>query len=229
VAEYDAADYVQVPSEFVRKSFADRSFPQEKLICLPFGVDIDRYTQASHQDPVFRLLFVGRIGLRKGVQYLLEAWKKLQLPNSELVLAGNIEPQFGKVLEDYQTLEGLVLPGFVRDPSALYTSSSAFIFPSLEEGSALVTYEAMASALPVIATFNSGSVVRDGVDGFIVPIRDVTAICESIEKLHRDRELAREMGASARKHVEQYTWENYSRELARRYVEIGEVRRGRRA
>ena len=229
VAEYDAADYVQVPSEFVRKSFLDKGFPEEKLICLPFGVDFDRYTQARHEDPVFRLLFIGRIGLRKGVHYLLEAWKKLRLPKSELVLAGNIEPQFGRILEEYESLEGLILPGFVKNPVTLYANSSAFIFPSLEEGSALVTYEAMASALPVVATFNSGSIVRDGVDGFIVPIRDVDSICASIEKLYSNRELAGEMGASARNYVSQYTWENYSRELARHYKTIEESRSGSQA
>jgi glycosyltransferase involved in cell wall biosynthesis len=224
VAEYDAADYVQVPSEFVKKSFLDKGFPEEKLICLPFGVDLDRYVQAPHEDPVFRLLFIGRIGLRKGVHYLLDAWRKLRLPKSELVLAGNIEPRFGRVLEEYESLEGLVLPGFVKNPAKLYASSSAFIFPSLEEGSALVTYEAMASGLPVITTFNSGSIVRDGKDGFIVPIRDVDAICASIEKLHRNRELAGKMGAGAREYVTQYTWEHYSSELARYYKTIEEKR-----
>jgi glycosyltransferase involved in cell wall biosynthesis len=226
VAEYDAADYVQVPSEFVRKSFLDRGFPERKLICLPFGVDFERYTEASHSEPVFRLLFVGRIGLRKGVHYLLEAWRKLQLPGSELILGGNFEPQFAELFEEYESLEGLVIAGFIKDPAKLYASSSAFIFPSLEEGSALVTYEAMASALPVITTFNSGSIVRDGVDGLIVPVRDVDAICAGIEKLYNDRGLAKSMGASARAHVSQYTWERYSRELARYYGTIEETRRG---
>ncbi len=229
VAEYDTADYVQVPSEFVRKSFLDRGFPEEKLIYLPFGVDLDRYSQTSHEDPVFRLLFIGRIGLRKGVHYLLEAWKKLQLPKSELVLAGNIEPRFGEILEKYESVEGIILPGFVKNPAKLYASSSAFIFPSLEEGSALVTYEAMASGLPVITTFNSGSIVRDGEDGFIVPIRNVDAICAGIEKLHNDRGLARKMGASAWEYILRYTWENYSSGLARHYRDIEEKRRGGKA
>lgn len=226
VAEYDAADYVQVPSEFVRSSFLDRGFPEEKIICLPFGVDPERYSVAAHDQTVFRLLFVGRIGLRKGVHYLLEAWKKLKLPESELILAGNIEPGFASMLKNYQSLKGLVLPGFVRNPAQHYAAASVFVFPSLEEGSALVTYEAMAAALPVITTFNSGSIVRDGVDGLIVPIRDIDAICRSIEKLYRNRDLAREMGASARARVSQHTWERYSRELARHYKSIEETRRG---
>src|SRR5262249_27834906 len=78
--------------------------------------------------------------------------------------------------------------------------------PSLHEGSALVTYEALASGLPVITTENAGSVVRDGVDGFVVPIRDVTALQEKILMLYQNRELRREMGARARERAEQFTW-----------------------
>jgi glycosyltransferase involved in cell wall biosynthesis len=56
-----------------------------------------------------------------------------------------------------------------------------FVFPSICEGSATVTYEALASGIPVIATPNTGSVVRDGIDGHIVPMRNPEAIAQSIE------------------------------------------------
>ena len=60
----------------------------------------------------------------------------------------------------------------------LFRQADIFVFPSLHEGSALCTYEALACGLPVITTANSGSVVRHGIDGFIVPIRDVEALTE---------------------------------------------------
>ena len=226
VEEYELADYVQVPSEFVRKSFVDRGFPPEKLILAPFGVDCAKFKPAGRRDGTFRLVFVGRIGLRKGVHYLLDAWKRMALPEAELVLAGNVEPGFERILREYRGLPGLVVRGFVKGPMDLYAASDAFIFPSLEEGSALVTYEAMSAGLAVVTTFNSGSLVRDGVDGFIVPIRDARAICESVVKLHEDRGLAAEMGASGRKRIAEYTWERYSRELAGCYAKIEETRRG---
>jgi glycosyltransferase involved in cell wall biosynthesis len=231
VQEYDLADYVQVPSEFVRKSFLDRGFAGEKLILIPFGVDSAMFRPAggdtirNRVPRTFRLLFVGRIGLRKGIHYLLEAWKKLSLPNAELLLIGNVEPGFEKILRQYRNLPGLTIPGFVKDPVKLFASSSVFVFPSLEEGSAMVTYEAMASGLPLVTTFNSGSLARDGVDGYIIPIRDVDAICEKVEKLYRDRDLARQMGHSGRELISEYTWERHSRELAEHYGKIEEIRR----
>lgn len=229
VQEYDIADYVEVPSEFVKKSFLDRGFPEEKLLYAPFGVDSTSYRQAGHSGEVFRLLFIGRVGLRKGVHYLLEAWKKLSLPGAELVLAGNVEPGFEKILKQYRSLPGLVVQGFLKNPQELYASSSAFVFPSLEEGSALVTYEAMAAGLPLVTTFNSGSLVRDGVDGFIIPIRDTQAICEKVTELYEDRDRAGEMGRSGREYIGSYTWERYGRELANHYHKIEEARSGARA
>ncbi len=70
--------------------------------------------------------------------------------------------------------------GFLKNPETVYKKASIFVFPSLEEGGAKVTYEAMASGLPLIATENSGSVMRDGIDGFLVPIRDSRALGEKI-------------------------------------------------
>jgi glycosyltransferase involved in cell wall biosynthesis len=229
VEEYGHADYIQVPSEFVKRSFLDRGFSEDRLIEVPFGVDSSVFKPADISDSEFRLLFVGRIGLRKGVQYLLEAWKRLSLPGAELLLIGNVEPGFEKILQPYRDLPGLALTGFVKDPVEQFARSSLFVFPSIEEGSALVTYEAMASSLPVLTTFNSGSLVRDGIDGFIVPIRDVDALCEKIETLYKDRKLAGEMGRSAREFIAQYTWERHSRTLAGYFGGIEEKRSNARA
>lgn len=229
VEEYAIADLILVPSEFVKQSFLDRGFAEEKLLMAPFGVDSLAYRPAEHCGDVFRVLFVGRIGLRKGVHYLLEAWKRLALSDAELVLVGNIEPGFERIMQEYRGLKGLVVPGFARNPADLFASSSVFAFPSLEEGSALVTYEAMASGLPLVTTFNSGSIVRDGMDGFLVPIRDVDAVCDRISQIYQDRELGREMGASARTRVADYTWERHGETLAGYYGKIEETRSGARA
>ena len=71
----------------------------------------------------------------------------------------------------------------------------------------------MASGLPVVTTPNAGSVVRDGKDGFIVPVRDVDALRARIEQLYRDPELRTEMGRSAAAHAADYTWDVYSRRI----------------
>ena len=94
-----------------------------------------------------------------------------------------------------------------------FQKSDVFVYPSLYEGSALAIYEALASGLPVITTPNSGSVVRDGVEGFIVPIRDVDTLKEKILLLYENKELREEMGQNARKRAEEFTWTAYRQRL----------------
>jgi glycosyltransferase involved in cell wall biosynthesis len=71
----------------------------------------------------------------------------------------------------------------------LYRWADILVLPSLAEGSALVSYEALASGVPVIATPNAGTPVRNGIDGVIVPIRDAEALASAIDRFARDREF----------------------------------------
>ena len=95
-----------------------------------------------------------------------------------------------------------------------------FVLPSITEGSAKTTYEAMAAGLPVITTLNAGSVVRDGVDGFIVPIRDPDAIKERLLLLYENREMGRAMGKSGQDRVAMFSWETYENRLISIYGDL---------
>lgn len=215
--EFELADRVLVPSPFARDSMLAEGVREEKLILLPFGADVKRFIPARNPTN-FTILFVGELSLRKGVPYLLEAWTKLKMPHAKLVLLGGIEEQLLRLINDYRKRKHFDTPGF-GDPLPYYHQASVFVFPSIEEGSALVTYEAMACGLPVITTYNSGSVVQDGIEGFIVPIRDPDSIASSIEKL-TDEELRRAMSESARRRACQFTWENYGNRLVNTYREV---------
>jgi glycosyltransferase involved in cell wall biosynthesis len=84
-----------------------------------------------------------------------------------------------------------------------------FVYPSLHEGSALAIFEGMATGLPVITTLNSGSMVRDGIEGKIVPIRSVDAIAEAILTLKTDADLRGALGRAARVRALGFTWGHY--------------------
>jgi glycosyltransferase involved in cell wall biosynthesis len=71
----------------------------------------------------------------------------------------------------------------------------------------------MAAGLPVITTPNSGSIVRDGIDGFIVPIRYIQALISKITLLYENRSLSKQMGENARKRAEDFTWVAYRQRL----------------
>lgn len=217
LAEYETADFITVPSQFVYDSMIAHGIPEAKLVLNARGVDLDRFKPRPGAGNAFRVLFVGRVGLRKGVPYLLRAWEALQLPGAELTLAGRVAPDGKAVLERYQDTSGLKLLGHVKDTAELYNSATLFAFPSLEEGSAKVTLEALASGLPVITTPNSGSVVRDGKEGFIVPIRDVDALGQRIKHLYENPNLTAQMAEAARARAEEYTWERSRERLLAAY------------
>jgi glycosyltransferase involved in cell wall biosynthesis len=222
--EYNEVDYVAVPSQFAFDSFLEHGFRPQKLILTPFGVDTRRFRPAERTGATFRALFVGQVAIRKGIQYLLRAWQELDLDDAELIVAGGIRPEtrdvVERVLKENRGRSQIRLVGHVPDPVALFQSASAFVFPSVEEGSALVTYEAMACGLPVVVTPNAGSVVRDGIDGFVVPAGDVEALKDRLLQLHSDPKLRIEMGASARRRAEEFTWEAYGRRLVASYQRL---------
>ncbi|MCS7179000.1 MAG: glycosyltransferase family 4 protein [Anaerolineae bacterium] len=215
LVEMATADYVLIPSEFVRQSFIEQGFPEKKLVQIPFGVETHRFRPSERRSShPFRVLFVGQVGIRKGVPYLLEAWRRLGWQDAELWLVGRVLPECRPLLQRYRGLPGLHLMGYQSDPVEAYQQADIFVFPSIEEGSALVTYEALACGLPVVTTPNAGSVVRNGVEGFIVAIRDVEALAERMERLRTDERLRQEMGKAARARAEEFPWERYGDRLA---------------
>jgi len=206
-AEFDVADYVLIPSDFVRDSFLSHGFTADRLLQVPFGVDAVRFHPAQERAAgPFRVIFVGQVGIRKGVHYLLEAWKRLHWTEAELWLVGQVKPDFDLFRERFEGLPGLRWVGHVSDPVALYQRADVFTFPSLEEGSALVTYEALACGLPLITTPNAGSVARDGIEGLLVSVCDADALADRLERLRADEQLRCEMGIAARKRAEQFPW-----------------------
>ena len=206
--EIALCDHVLIPSDFVRQTFLGQGVPADKLLQVPFGVDPLRFRPAERSEShPFRILFVGRIELGKGIPYLLEAWKRLSWRDAELVLVGPQEPAYVRLLrEQIKGIDNQSLVGFVADPVPHYQSADLFVFPTLHEGSALVTYEALACGLPVITTENAGSVVRDGQEGFLVPIRSVDALASAMERLRQDGVVRRAMGDAARRRAKAFTW-----------------------
>lgn len=219
VQEYAEADAILVPSEFVWRTMVEQGIPESKLRLVPLGFDPDRFKPIPElkTDTVFRVLFVGSVSLQKGVQYLLEAFKRLALPHAELVFVGGAFPDSQTFLPQYEGLYRHIW--FVPQERLveLYNSASVFVLPSLQDGFGMVVCEAAACGLPVIISENVGARIRDGQDGYIVPIRDPDALADRLLRLYRDEHLRREMGESARQYVQQFTWEANLRRLAETY------------
>jgi len=218
--EIDEADRVIIPSEFVRRTFVENGIPDEKLSVIPYGFNPSDFKPGEKRDDVFRVLFVGNIGIQKGVHYLLEAWERLALPNAELHFIGKVEEGMQPILNRHASR--IILRGHVKHEELQkeYAQASVFILPSLQEGSALVTYEAMACGLPMVVSVNTGSVVRDGQDGFRIPIRSADAIAEKLQWLYDHPEDSAEMGRNASEYIQEFTWDRYARRVIDVYHEL---------
>lgn len=218
--EYEEADTIFVCSDFVARSMREQGVPAKKLRRVDLGFDPGRFAPGPKPDKVFRVLFVGLIGLRKGLVYLLEAFKKLNLPDAELVLVGWKAPDSRAFLPQYEGIYRHVPYVPQEKLPELYHSASVLALPSLEEGFGMVVYEAAACGLPVIISDNVGAAIRDGQDGYVVPIRDVDTLAERLLRLYEDQNQRRELGESARQYVQRFTWDAYHRQLVDHYRDI---------
>jgi len=223
IKEFEESDYICIPSSFVKKTFLENGVSENKLIQIPYGVDLSNFKQIPKNDNIFRIVFAGTVCIRKGVQYLLQAFKELNLKNSELVLIGNVSDDIKNVLSKYNDLNVKIkyIPHFELYKE--YSQGSVFVLPSIEEGLARVIPEAMACGLPVIATTNTGGedVVRDGIDGFIIPIRDVEKLKEKISYLYENPEICKQMGQNAKQRVKSgFSWEDYGKKIYENYQRI---------
>lgn len=220
LAEYEFCDLISVPSTFVMRSFIEQGIPREKLRLSPYGVDLAMFHPIAKRDAVFRVLFVGSISIRKGVAYLLEAIKRASIPKLDLVLIGNMDADAkGTIDRSGVALRHLgVLPrGQLAEH---YSQASVLVLPSLEEGLALVQAQAMACGVPVIATTNTGAedLFTDGVEGFVVPVRDPDAIAAKLVYLYEHPEARDAMGAAALARVRALGgWNSYGEKMAAMY------------
>jgi glycosyltransferase involved in cell wall biosynthesis len=218
--EYRQADYIVVPSSFSRKTFLDKGFSEDKVISIPWGVDIDTFRPVPKNDQTFRIVCVG-IRLIKGIHYLLQAIEELDINNLEVwLIGGRVDRGLLPFLRKYSRKFKYFGAIPQRKLYEYYSQGSLFVLFSLEDGFGMVVLEAMACGLPVICSDSVGAkdVVRDGIDGFIVATRNVEKLKEKILYLYENQHICREMGLRARRNVSKYfTWNNYGERVIKTY------------
>jgi starch synthase len=206
--ELELADTVIVPSTFVKNTL-DMYPGKKKIVVNPFGVpsNISAPRDVTDPDQPLRVLYVGSLTQRKGVAYLFEAIEKAGKAVTLTVIGRKVgqSAALDSYCQKHRWLSSLPHSEILAE----MRRHDVFVFPSLFEGLALVTGEAISQGLPVITTPNSGGtdILRDGVDGFIVPIRDPEAITARLLELHQDRGLLKQMSDSTLERAGQLNWQ----------------------
>lgn len=179
--EWQAADIVVCGSRFVVDGIAEAGGPVSKCVVVPYGVDHNSFPGRAREIRVsqpLNVLFVGAVTLRKGAPLVLEAARMLG-DEVRIRMIGAIEIPADKEAEMRRYVE-LVGPVPRSEMRQHFDWADIFLLPSFCEGSATVTYEAMASGLPQIVTTNTGAYVEDGEEGMVVPPNDPSAIATAL-------------------------------------------------
>jgi glycosyltransferase involved in cell wall biosynthesis len=216
--DLERADLVLCPSIFVKDTMVLNGIPEAKCFVNPFGVDSQLFKPRSLIPIAPKFICVGTICVRKGYQYLFRAFElvKKVIPNAELICVGDYKRDFAKEKPKWNGLFTHI--PHVDHPTLanMLQKCTAFVFPSQEEGFARVISEAMGAGLPIIASYESGAttLVRDGVEGFIVRGRDPHHIAEAMIRVALDSELNLKMGQAAfEKGAAKNSWQDYGDRL----------------
>lgn len=209
--------------EFISKCFPGR------YDIIPNGIDLEHFSAdvppiESFCDGKLNILFVGRMEKRKGLRYLLAAYKqvKKEFPNSRLIVVGPGARREYERMVRRANLEDVVFTGYVSDEDLprYYKTGDLFCAPATgEESFGIVLLEAMAAAKPIVASHIEGyaSVMSHGTEGLLVPPQDEQALATALIHLLGDKSLRQEMGARGRLNVEKYSWQNIARRVMDHY------------
>jgi len=210
-AEYDAVDVILCQSEFSRATFVERGVPERKVAIHQNGTDIARFSAAENGRPAGRpltALFAGRLEPRKGLHYALEAWARSGVGErgGRFVICGDFVPGYREVVARGLTLPGVEVRGYVADLSGLMRESDLFVLPSVEEGSALVTYEAQSSGCVLVVSDATGARCEHLVTGLVHHAREVDVLAEHLRILDRDRALLERLRSATLRRLEDLSW-----------------------
>jgi len=235
---FKLADGVQLMSSQLVEYAGKLDIEVNKVFTIPRGVDTEMFQPRKGDDSLKSelgikendtvILYVGRLDLVKGVDYLLQAAKELLAHRDTaegikflIVGGGSLQKQYEKSASPFP--DNIIFLGFRNDVPKLMNIAHIFVLSSLSEGAANVVMEASASGLPVVATAVGGvpKIVSDGETGMLVKPKDVNGLVTKIETIINNPALGKKMGEAGRRRMKQtYSWDIICEKLERAYQEV---------
>ncbi len=207
--------------EYVNRYFSDN------YTIIPNGIDTDHFSPAAEPleeyiDGKINILFVGRLEKRKGLDYLLAAYRhvKKEIPHSRLLVVGpgiRLRNKYQKRVRR-QGIPDVVFSGYCSyaDLPRYYRTADIVCCPATGwESFGIVLLEAMAVGKPIVASNISGyaSVLTHGEEGLLTPPKNVPALSHALLSLINDREIRQRMGEKGIITAAQYSWDNVARRV----------------
>lgn len=215
--DIEIADLILIPSIFVKQSiFIEDS--TSKIHVVPLGFDpkviISTRSQARNLSGSFvsplKIIYVGQVQQRKGIGYLVEAFKHANLPiGSKLTLIGMANKEITKKLKNYDFIE---LIGHIsrNEISKYLDDSDLYVLPSLIEGFALSAIEAMSTGIPVaVSTSSLGTVIKDKLNGILFQPGNILELAETLRWCVNHKNSLEKIGWEGKSTAKEFTWEQY--------------------
>jgi glycosyltransferase involved in cell wall biosynthesis len=216
--EWQLADLILCGSDFVRDTLVAKGVPAARCRIVPTGGLSVRATP-DKPAPIYdakrplRVLFVGTVSLRKGIPILCEAFQHIPGTMAECRIVGSIEVSPQRLKASTPPSISFIGPVPHSEIGTQYEWADVFCLPSLCEGSAMVTYEALTYGLPLIVTPNTGAIIQHGQEGLIVAPQNSEEVREAILKFAQDPDMVRAMSVNARICAEQTSFTAYAKRL----------------
>ena len=221
--EWKLADIIIVNSEWSKKCNVEKGAPEEKIRIIPLAfenVEVianndqlkDTVSNDVSENQLVRILWVGRVTLQKGIQYLVEAARLLSGENVEFLIAGEQSIAKSAMENSPKNIHWLGKVSLM-EKNELYKSATAFILPTLSDGFALTQLEAQANGLPLIVTPNCGDVITEGVNGFLITPCSPDSIVSAVQRFLNDPDLKQKMFSHCLETSKKYTIDKYKKNL----------------
>ncbi len=221
--EYAGATFLLCPSEFVARTFLERGFEESRIVRHHYGFDQTCFTPGTpvtSPDKGLVMIYAGVCEPRKGLHYALEAWKKSGVNRTgKFLICGGFVPGYAERLADLLDDPSVEIMGHRSDLPELMRKADLFVLSSVEEGSALVTYEARGSGCVLVVSDASGAICQHELDAMVHPMRDVDALAAHIAQLDTDRALLGRLRENSLANVKGITWQSAGERLRRLYSE----------
>ena len=224
-AEWKLADLILVNSRWSREALLEQGVDAGKIEILPLAYEANseklKAESGNVQPSTFnsqpstaplRVLWLGQVCIRKGIQYLVEAARILKGRSVRIIVAGPIEIARDAIRAAPDNIEW-VGPVVRDEVSNLYRRADLFVLPTISDGFAITQLEAMAHGVPVIATPRCGEVVVDGLTGYLVPACDGQALAAAIQRFIDDRGLSGKMRESCLQRAKEFSLDAYASHL----------------
>jgi len=212
------SDFIITLSRESKRSYIEHGYDSKKIYICPLGTDLSLESRAIiktnfNKKCSFNVVFMGRVGVMKGTQYLLEAWKRANLPkNAVLHICGSHPYGASEIINRFKNLKNVCYPGFVN-AKEYFEKADVFVLPTLSEGFPRSVLEGMSYGLPGIVTPAASESILHKKNGIIVPYCDSNSIAYWLKQLYKNKEMRKKIGLEAKKVMEDYTWEKFSNNI----------------